>query len=216
MPLDPVRCATEAADGGLRLEPAEAGTFGAFWNRHREAARRRCLFLMKGRPEDAEEAVSRVALSALRHYLTDPELLLNERAWVLRLAANACFDLYREQKRRRETSFEELTVAPAAAAAFACESPEQACLEAELQCYLQGCIRALPARLRDSAWLRLLEEMSYPDIAHALSITQDNARKRVQEARSILRLAVAAYRRGAVDAMARCLGPLHTGRRPAV
>jgi RNA polymerase sigma-70 factor (ECF subfamily) len=207
-----VTCATAVADGRSCLEP-EGEAFGAFWSRHSEAARRRCLFLMKGRPEHAEEAVSRVVLSAFRHYLTDPELLLNERAWVLRLAANACFDLYREQKRRRETSLEEMTVTPAAGAALACASPEQACLEAELQCYLRGCIRALPVRLRDSAWLRLLEERSYPDIAHALSITQDNARKRVQEARSILRLAIEAYRRGAVVAMARCL---HTGRLPAV
>ena len=202
MPLEPVACATAVVAARPRLD--HAGTaFGEFWSRHREAARRRCLFLMKGRTEDAEEALSRVALAALRHALAEPRLLLNERAWVMRLAANACFDLYREQKRRRETSLEELAVAPRDAASLACESPEQACLEAELQCYLRGCIEALPARLRASAWLRLLEEASYPEIARVLGITQDNARKRVQEARSILRRAIDAYRR---------TGPLHTTR----
>jgi RNA polymerase sigma factor (sigma-70 family) len=213
VPFDLVPCLTAVPEAQPGLDAAEAGAFADFWNRHRDAARRRCLFLMKGRPEDADEALSRVALSALRHYLSDPGLLLNERAWVLRLAANACFDLYREQKRRRETSLEALAAPPAAPAALAWESPEQACLEGELRCYLRACIRGLPLRLRESAWLRLMEEWSYPDIARALSITQDNARKRVQEARSILRLAIGAYRRGAVDAMARSL---HTRRARAV
>lgn len=192
------------------MDHAASATFGEFWSRHREAARRRCLFLMKGRPEDAEEALSRAALSALRHSLTEPTLLLNERAWVLRLAANACFDVYREQKRRRETSLEGLAVAPIEGAAFACESPEKACLDAELQHYLRACIRALPLRLRESARLRLLEEKPYPDIARDLGITQDNARKRVQEARKVLRLAIDAYRRGAAAAMAG--EPLHAKR----
>ncbi len=202
----------------LSLGPGRAGSFAEFWNRHRQAARKRCLFLMRGRPEDAEEALSRAALAALRHHLTDPGLLLNERAWVLRLAANACFDLYREQKRRRETSFEALAAPPPDWATAAAQSPEQACLEAELLCYLHGRIRALPQRLRDSAWLRLLEERSYADIASALAISQDNVRKRVQEARSILKQAIGAYRRGEVASgdLEPCLRVLRTtGRGPA-
>jgi RNA polymerase sigma-70 factor (ECF subfamily) len=56
------------------------------------------------------------------------------------------------------------------------------------------CIRQLPPNLRTAAELRLLEEMPYPEAAHQLGISEANLRKRVQQARQILRQRLEDYR----------------------
>jgi DNA-directed RNA polymerase specialized sigma24 family protein len=52
---------------------------------------------------------------------------------------------------------------------------------------LQRAIESLPPLLRDVARLRFLHEASYGAIASTLSITEPTARKRVQQARTVLR-----------------------------
>jgi DNA-directed RNA polymerase specialized sigma24 family protein len=52
---------------------------------------------------------------------------------------------------------------------------------------LQGAIDKLPPLLRDVARMRSLHEASSGSIASTLSITEATARKRLQQARTVLR-----------------------------
>ena len=66
-------------------------------------------------------------------------------------------------------------------------SPEDDYLACEARKMIDLAINDLPAALREAAHLRFLQEASYPAMARLLSITVENARKRVQQARAILR-----------------------------
>ena len=51
----------------------------------------------------------------------------------------------------------------------------------------QAAIGELPPVLRDAARMRFVEEASYSEMAEKLAITQENARKRVEQSRRLLR-----------------------------
>ena len=52
---------------------------------------------------------------------------------------------------------------------------------------IAAAIAELPPPLRDAARMRFFDEQSYEAMSARLSITCDNARKRVQQARAFLR-----------------------------
>jgi RNA polymerase sigma-70 factor (ECF subfamily) len=65
--------------------------------------------------------------------------------------------------------------------------PESQLLNVELKAYLKYKIASLPDRLRYPFILRCCQNKSYPDIAKQLTISEENVRKRIQEARKILK-----------------------------
>ncbi len=66
-------------------------------------------------------------------------------------------------------------------------TPESAYYSCEVRIVIAKAIAGLPVSLRDAADLRFIQETSYQIIASRLSITPENARKRVQQARALLR-----------------------------
>ena len=175
------------------------------WSRHSAEIFRRCVALMGGNRAEAEEAFSRVAMKVL-HKLSEQGLQARDRrAWLLRLAHNVCMDLHRENKRRPE---QEIAVAgaagelPATAHLPARGDPESGFLEKEMQEVLRRAINGLAWRLRQVV-LRKLAGDSNQQIAERLGITEVNLRKRLQQARSALRLALISYRDGGEQEPAR-------------
>ena len=69
----------------------------------------------------------------------------------------------------------------------AADSPEEAYLNREIFAYLCHAVNDLPARLREPFVLRFFQEMAYRDIAECLILSTENVRKRIQQARDILR-----------------------------
>jgi RNA polymerase sigma factor (sigma-70 family) len=67
------------------------------------------------------------------------------------------------------------------------DSPEERLLVTEIGTLIATAIGELPPPLRDAARLRFIDEVSYPEMAEALAITVENARKRVQQSRRMLR-----------------------------
>ena len=66
-------------------------------------------------------------------------------------------------------------------------SPEDFVLLAQMGNGIRGAIEALPRPLRMVAEMRFVQELEYDVIAERMSITEANARKRVQQARELLR-----------------------------
>lgn len=178
--------------GGRSSNPGEE--FSLLWARTSRELFRRCLAWSGGRREDAEEALGRTALLAVQHYPDSARSLREPRAWLLRVAYNACMDLHRERRRESTWELDALEVPqPRSAAAH---DPERDVLRTELWAYVERCIRELPPLLRDPVERRLLLEHDYDRIADALAITPVNARKRIQFGRRMLRRRLRPYLAG--------------------
>lgn len=141
--------------------------------------------------EDADDVCQLVALRAFQSKKTFRDIE-HARAWTLAVAKNACRDIFRRRKRSRELSLDDdaWSDTPSARAALAQRTPrdpEAALLTKETDALLRATVHMLPPRLRDAATLHFFEEQPHENVAATLRITEANARKRIQNARSFLR-----------------------------
>ena len=182
---------TDVIPERVLLDSVSDGDESAFWVLWKQYQRHLyviCLRQMNGAHFDAADAVSRamlVAQSKLPAYAAHIEHL---EAWLTRLTCNVCLDMHRERQRaaRGRVSLDE-SVAGEDPALSCNHSPEDDYLACEVREIVAAAINELPTSLHDAANLRFVQETSYPVIARMLSITVENARKRVQQARAILR-----------------------------
>jgi len=178
-------------------------TFSRIWNDHEASLFRRCLQWMRGNRADAQEAFSRAIVAIYRKLPDHRENVANLRAWLFRLTYNSCMNLHRENRRRQEKGVDldvdlgsiaegenEVLFSPASSG-----DPERAILGKELETFLRRCIADLPERLRETV-LCQLSFASYRETAEHLEISEENVRKRLQEARAILRPRLREYRSG--------------------
>jgi RNA polymerase sigma factor (sigma-70 family) len=163
------------------------------WNRHAEEVRSLCRKWMGGHAEDAKEAFSRAWARIAAHL---PQADVHDtRAWLFTVTYRVCMDLHRERARRPEEALDPDEQGEIRLPAPRGENPERAYLEKELAAVLHDAICSLPERL-GRAMRAHMASGSYEQIARELDITEVNARKRIQEARSLLRRALADYRAG--------------------
>lgn len=168
--------------------------FEKAWSQNVAELRRRSLYWTGGRWEDADDAIGQAALVALEKMPHD--LQADEaRRWLLRLVYNKCMDIHRQHGSRfveqeKDSADEEIeAVGPGIEAML---------LEGELLAIIQDRIQRLPSRLKSVAELHLLREKPYSQIADLLSISEVNVRKRMQQARTLLREHLQPYRQGDV------------------
>jgi RNA polymerase sigma-70 factor (ECF subfamily) len=102
------------------------------------------------------------------------ESVAHEKAWLIRVAINACRDVIKSFFRRNVTSFEELTSEP-----FYLREDESEVL---------GAVLALPEKYRDVVYLHYYEGCSAVEIAKTLGKNEntvytwlDRARKRLKK-----------------------------------
>jgi len=154
---------------------------------------------MSGRADEAEEAFSRAGMLALEKYPQHREDLQDPKAWLTRLTYNVCMDLHRERgrERARQLSDAELlgrTASPPWSVDFI--SPERIFLRRELTDLIENSVRCLPLRLREVMEPLIFDDVDYSELAHRLGLSEVALRKRVQQARTILRRQLAAYAHG--------------------
>lgn len=181
----------------LQLSPPKSQPdFWQIWLQHKPYLSQRCLHWMGGNRANAEEALSSAMLKARAKWPRYADKVTNPKAWLTRLTHNHCVDLHRAHRRQATSvdNFEE--VVNKAISLADVPSPNTDLLKQELRTYLLQIITELPQRLRQPFILRFLKETSYRDIAHQLLISEANARKRVQQARSILRKQLKQYLSG--------------------
>ena len=174
------------------LDALAAGNLAAFWtlwDLYKGHLYHVCLWQMDGVREDAEDALSRSMLRALDKLPRMCGRIQNVGAWLSRLTVNLCVDMHREQKRdaRRLENIDDVLPAAGEVLQAGADSPEKVFLNREAIAYVCGVINDLPPRLREPFALRFFQEMAYGDIAARLILTTDNVRKRIQQARDILR-----------------------------
>lgn len=172
------------------LSGGDREAFWPLWLEHRLHLYSVCLRQMRGSKADALDAVSRSMLLAFRKLPAHATKIENLQAWLTRLTRNVCADIRREQSRLTAggngVDIDEI-VAEEIAAADPSPSPEEVALSNETRTRLQRAIDSLPPLLRGVAQMRFLHEASYEAIASTFSITEPTARKRVQQARTVLR-----------------------------
>ena len=184
-----------------------AGSMASF-DRFVEGFRSRLFqytFLVCGQRDDAEEVAQDALLKAFENLgqLREPE---HVRAWVFRIARNACL-----MKRRKsvfapiqEISLDEL--APLhdpqesqsrLEIADTSELPDSRVLRAELRDALERAIMELPPIYKTVLLLRDVEELSTEETAQILDVGADVVKTRLHRARLALRQKLDGYLRGA-------------------
>jgi RNA polymerase sigma-70 factor (ECF subfamily) len=112
------------------------------------------------------------------------------RAWVFRIATNACYDELRRRKRRPAMLFDDLPGAEAddgPALPADSPTPEQAAQQAELNRAIERCIRALQPDQRLVLVLSDIEGLSYQEIADSAGLNLGTVKSRLSRARAGVR-----------------------------
>jgi RNA polymerase sigma-70 factor, ECF subfamily len=138
----------------------------------------RFLHTMTRHTHDTEDLTQETFLRALNRFASfEPGSRL--RAWLLRIAANAYFDLRRKQKRRPAQPLKHEPLSLARPPGHALETAEKAEL-----------VRAALAELSDLTrlvfHLRVQEELSFREIAELAGTTEQSARWHMHQARTRL------------------------------
>ena len=124
-------------------------------------------FLMRSAGADAEDCFQETMLAALRAY-PGLEHGTNLRGWLMTIARRKAIDSHRDAA-RRPVPVDALD--PAAATADDTEADPE----------VWDSVRRLPEKQRRAVGLRFAEDRSYDDIAGAMSISKDAARRNVHE-----------------------------------
>jgi RNA polymerase sigma-70 factor (ECF subfamily) len=185
---------TSDARAGERslLEKVSQGDPDAFWSlwmMHRPHLLAVCYRQMRRVGADADDAVSRSMLVAHAKLPEYAAKIIDVEAWLTRLTSNVCLDIKKERCRgsRKSETLDERVLARREASLPEALSPEDVVLIAQIGNGIRSAIDALPPPLRSVAELRFVQELGYALIAETLTITEANARKRVQQARELLR-----------------------------
>jgi len=181
---------------------AEGNTlaFWMLWDLYKGHLYHLCLWQMGGVQEDAEDALSRAMLRALEKLPNNACKIGNFKAWLSRLTVNLCLDMHRERKRQvqRLESIDDRPPAATDRMPSGGDSPEDGLINREVFAYVCSAIADLPPRLREPFVLRFFQEMDYREIAESLILTTDNVRKRIQQARDILRKELNRFLEGSI------------------
>lgn len=157
-----------------------------YWRlwREQENYLSQCCLKWMGNSIDAEDALSRAMLKAWEKIRNCQVEIKSLKAWLTRLTYNLCMDIHREYRcgaSQVETleSDEELVSQE--------QTPLIAATQQELENFFCLAIDELSAKLKETFILHFEEELSYQEIAIKLNISYDNVRKRISQARAILR-----------------------------
>jgi RNA polymerase sigma factor (sigma-70 family) len=166
------------------LTDVDRAEFEALWEANYRAIRDACARWMGGR-ELGDEACARVALDALQKFARYRAMIRDPRGWLMAVGRSVCMDVHRELTRERRVIGPSMD--SAAHLVFSSTTPERNLLHAERLERVSRAVAALPAPLRRTLELRVVQERSYGEIAAHLGLTEPNVRKRLQQARAELR-----------------------------
>ena len=149
-------------------------------------------WLMCGRPEDAEEVAQETLLKVFENFdqLREPERV---RAWVFRIAKNACLMQRRKSVFAPAHEFSLDDLPPAAQLPGAAPQPEAIVLDSELRAVLDRVIAELPPIYRAVVLLRDLEELSTEETAQILDLGTDVVKTRLHRGRAAMRQKLDCY-----------------------
>ena len=145
------------------------------------------VYRIMGEPQGAEDMTQEAFISAykaLNRFRGG-----NFKAWLLRIATNACYDELRRYKRRPQASLDDLTEDNESFAFLRSpeEGPEAQQQRLEMMRAIEQCLEDLPEDQRITAVLRDVEGYDYNEIADITSSSLGTVKSRLSRARSKLR-----------------------------
>jgi RNA polymerase sigma-70 factor (ECF subfamily) len=173
--------------GDSLLDRARRGDLAAFNSlveEHQGIVYNVCLRML-GSPAAAEDAAQDAFISAWRNLAS----LRGDqfRAWLLRIAANACRDELRRRSRRPATSLDTSLEEGMPDPADPDPSPEASVLSAELRGGIQAALLELPEDQRLAVILCDLQGLEYDEIARATGANIGTVKSRLSRGRARLR-----------------------------
>jgi RNA polymerase sigma factor (sigma-70 family) len=156
--------------------------FWPLWLSHQAYLYRCCLRWMGYNSMNAEDALNLAMWKAYRKFTQYANQIRQWKSWLTKLCYRTCLDLQRSVC--PSTNLEELETELGTPDYL---SPYQYAIALETQEIIHQAIQKLSLPLRQAFTLRCIEEVSYPEIAQRLEITEANARKRVEQAKFKLR-----------------------------
>jgi len=111
------------------------------------------------------------------------------KAWLTRIATNACYDALRHKQRRPADSIDDMAVEPEYMPHLQSdeESPDSYVVRSELSDLIQACINELPDDQRITLVLADIQGMSYQEIADITGVSLGTVKSRLSRARARLR-----------------------------
>jgi RNA polymerase sigma factor (sigma-70 family) len=197
--ISPGVVVTEAPTDGedllkQRLVQGDSAAFWEVWERYREGLfYPRCLRWMGGDWADTEDALSNACVKAWQRLPGCIHEIISLKSWLTQLLHNLCIDMRRERDRHRRATQLLPSTPLVEGQARAYESPEAMILRQELALRIRWALEDLPPNLRQPSILRFYHAMPYRDIATQLHLSPVNVRKRIQQARAILRVQLQDY-----------------------
>ena len=164
------RLARRAAEG-------DRGAFAVIFERHHQGLYRYCRAILR-HDEDARDALQTTFTRAIAA-LDGETRSVAIKPWLYRIAHNETISLL-----RRRRPCDALEAQPEAASAA--PAPEDRVLTSERMRQLLADLEQLPERQRWALLLRELNDLTYADIAAAITTTEQAARQSVYEARVML------------------------------
>jgi RNA polymerase sigma-70 factor (ECF subfamily) len=157
--------------------PADSGSFAGVVNAHWSAVYR-LLWCMTGNRHDTEDLTQETFLRALNR-LESFTPGTSMRAWLLRIASNAFFDLRRKHGRLRQQPLKDSFPS-------ADSRPEKPLEAAEQNELLRVALEELSETTRLVFHLRTQEELSFREIGELTGVTEEAARWHMHQARTKL------------------------------
>ncbi|MFM5886962.1 MAG: RNA polymerase sigma factor [Dolichospermum sp.] len=186
--------------------------FWQLWQSHQGYLYNCCLKWLNGNSHDAEDVVNHGMLKAWNQWIQCTNNIRHPKSWLAQITYNCCID-FRRKRQREATKIDNIDdMQLADHPALTCNSalPESQLLNMEMAAYLKHKIASLPDRLRYPLILHCCENKSYGDIAKQLTISEDNVRKCIQEARQILQKQFKKYLAGEDNTAVNSFSPLNT------
>jgi RNA polymerase sigma-70 factor, ECF subfamily len=159
-----------------RAATGRLDAFEELLGRYRNRVYRIC-YRMAGNAEDAEDWAQECLVRVYRQLgRYDPELPF--APWLMRVVANTCINLARTRTRRQEKF--DLGLEEESNVVSLAPDPLRSALAGEEGRQVRAAVRLLPAPLRQAVVLRVMEELSFRELAEVLGVPLQTAASRVR------------------------------------
>ena len=174
----------------------DPNAFFLLWPSYQHDLYHACLSWM-GNQQDAEDALSEIALKAWKRLPKYADKITNLKGWLTRLSYNHCMDI-QLQRQKQDPHQVDLQTMIEAGAEIVADSPlpQEMVLKRERSDYLCQAITFLPEHLREVVILRFWQDRSIQQIADQIGLTLSAVSKRLQKARAMLLVQMSDYLSG--------------------
>ncbi|MGC8971684.1 MAG: RNA polymerase sigma factor [bacterium] len=108
--------------------------------------------------------------------------------WIRRITINACYEELRKRGKSKETSLDDVEDdEPSIDVPDETYSPEDTFDRIELKEVIEKALGSLPEHYRTTLWLRVVENLTYEEIAETLNINIGTVKSRINMARKLMR-----------------------------